>query len=1120
MKFKNKNFSVILITSLLHIFSEAQDVSTGSNETEKTVSSFDELIKNTTEASSYPEALTLKFSNDITSNERFFAPKNPSSSEQTGSKNAFSSLEENGSTTTQPPFPGIISTSSSLTLNGANHLFKISSFKLEDNANEKKGISLISSQKLTLTKFSLLQINSSRILTKELYGGTVTSSSQPSSFSENTTNSNVPFSLLVGSDVTISENGSVIFFGNSNNQIRQQNGADLASNIPSVIKAVPKTPVVGTLQTSKTELTSEEEASPGTGRLTISDNSSVLVRNNSSATTGGAFASVTMDISKNGSLRFYNNSAKKSGGALATLVNTASQEEPESLQSLSSPSQTQPSPNTISLSQNGDILFYGNMAKSGGAISAQEGCSIDNNGHVLFNNNLANSGGSAIHVSSGKAAQTLSEKAPQLILKENRSVIFSKNTCIEDGGAIFADSGTKISLFADAGDIIFFGNTFQKTPGGRCAIFLEQTSSSATIETLCASDSKTIAFFDPIKCSTLNTTNGESTAAAEFSLNAVLLEEEEEKTPASTPLYINKNPTGTGDSPSVLQNQENTSYTGTVLFSLGHPYGSSTDGSNQTTEVKQPVTLGAGTLIIDRDTTFKCQSFTQENGSTLQLGSGSKLETTGMTSTAAEKNSVENLKNIKIDLNSFDHIPLSTTESYEKTISIVLKSDQQASAPNTTSLKISCTSPEYFAAYNNFDLETPVTFPILSISSDAATAANTLSETSLPEPTTINPSTGYSGTLTFNWKNGAEEKNANGEKILNATWIPTGYKASEKFQSPTFFDVSWIGTSVAKAVSDSTLSKIVCPSDKIFLSSSGEGLFTSLKIGKKNAQSQYEGKGFEINMALGNLSSSSLEIRLARIFGDASNAYFEEDIDTNAYVAGFSIQKISPSKRIGEVFTEASIYYAFSENKLYSSQSDFNPRKLEFESHSFVSAITISGPFLGVPVTPHFFSATPFLKTEFALSKIPSCMEKENISSSLLSRSAIVNVSDSIRLPMTLLETRLRKYSGASLYNLSVLTGVSLKASPQRLKTPFSLAASVAFAGDPYRHYPSGTFIIPQNNIPVFVNGSRFARCSCEVSSVVGIDFLKNLSVYADYKGRFASRNYFYSVKAGSSFHF
>ncbi|WP_348660502.1 polymorphic outer membrane protein middle domain-containing protein [Chlamydiifrater volucris] len=1130
MKFKNKKFSIILLAGLLRISSGAQEVSPKTEANEKTIASFDDLVSNTTKPSS--STLTLKFSNNISAENRFFTtPENAEQSPEAVTEKSVSLLVD-GESETSPSFFGIISTSDSLTLKGENHQFKISGFKLEDN--KEKGVSLISSSTLLLSGFSSLEIDSSSLISK-------IDESAPKALNEETS-APTSFSFLVGSSVTISENGSVTFVGNSSNRIRQANGEALSFDIPSIIQAIP--PKV----TADSPSMETDNSNSTPGKLVISKNSNVMVKNNSSSTTGGAFAAITMDLSENGSLYFYNNSAKKSGGALAILSNSqAATPPPAPAPSPVPPAPPAPppaaflaetNPNAVSLSKNGNIFFYGNIATSGGAISAQNGCSMTENGQIVFSNNLAGTGGSAIHLAKG------STQTPKLILKKNRGVIFSDNTCTGKGGAIFADAGTKISLFADAGDIIFFGNTFQGIGNstqdkGTCAIFLEsgQNSSSAAVDALCASASKTIAFFDSIKCENLSMKTRESTVGNGSSSSPPEedVDDEESEEPTETPhspsdptqpipLQMNKVSGETGDGAQVFAEQE--SYTGTILFSLGRPsYGSNMDGSNQIAEVKQPVTLGAGTLIIDRDTTFKCQSFTQEGESTIRFGSGSKLETTGAEATEATgKTIAESLKNIEIDLDSFDHIPNSTTESYEKAISIILKpSGQQVASLNADSLKISCTSPQCFAAYNQFSFGTSITFPILKISSGSQgeTEMQSLEDITPPGSITINPDTGYSGTLTFEWKgNGVEGKTGDNDKILNATWTPTGYNASANFRSPTFFDASWIGASAARTVSNATLSKIVCPSDKIFLSSSGEGLFSSLNLGKKDARSRYEGKGFEVNLSFGNLSSSSLEVRLARISGDTSNSHFGESMDTDSYVAGFSIQKTSPSKRIGEVFAEASIYYAFSQNNLYSTQSDLNPRKLEFESHSFISAITVSGPFLGTPITPHFFSATPFLKSEFALSKIPSCMEQENISNTLLSRSAIVNISDVIHVLTTLPETRLRKYSGASLYNLSVLTGISLKASPQRLKAPFSLAASVAFVGDPYRHYPSGTFIIPQNNVPVFVKGSSFSRCSCEVSSVIDIDFFKNLAVYADYKGRFASRNYFQSIKVGSSVHF
>ena len=171
----------------------------------------------------------------------------------------------------------------------------------------------------------------------------------------------------------------------------------------------------------------------------------------SSSASGGAIYGSTITLSNNGSVVFEGNTASSTGtyaGAYGGAIYGGSS-------------------STITLSNNGSVVFAGNSASGsyyahGGAIYGDEDCTItlSNNGSVVFEGNTASGStfayGGAIY----------GDEDCTITLSDNGSVVFEGNTASGStfayGGAIDGDWGSTITL-SNNGSVVFEGNTASAT---------------------------------------------------------------------------------------------------------------------------------------------------------------------------------------------------------------------------------------------------------------------------------------------------------------------------------------------------------------------------------------------------------------------------------------------------------------------------------------------------------------------------------------------------------------------------------------------------------------------------------------------------------------------------------
>ena len=263
-----------------------------------------------------------------------------------------------------------------------------------------------------------------------------------------------------GSTITLSNNGSVTFSGNtassSSSDSRAYGGA-INGDVGSTI----------TLSDTGSVTFSGYTASSSDGyvyggaiygyedsTITLSDNGSVTFSGNtaesaSSNAYGGAIyghSSSTITLSDNGSVTFSGNTASASssnayGGAIFGV-----------------------SSSTITLSSNGSVTFSGNTAESassnayGGAIFGST-ITLSDNGSVVFEGNTASASSSSVF---GGAIYG-GDRGSTITLSDNGSVTFSGNTA---SGSSFSAYGGAIDgdvTMEGNGSVTFIGNTASST---------------------------------------------------------------------------------------------------------------------------------------------------------------------------------------------------------------------------------------------------------------------------------------------------------------------------------------------------------------------------------------------------------------------------------------------------------------------------------------------------------------------------------------------------------------------------------------------------------------------------------------------------------------------------------
>ncbi len=294
-----------------------------------------------------------------------------------------------------------------------------------------------------------------------IYGSTITLSDNGSvTFSGNTASSSDDYARGGaiygdrGSTITLSNNGSVTFSGNTaSSSDDYAYGGAIYGDRGSTITLSNNGSVTFSGNTASSSSSSAYGGAiygGGDSTITLSDNGSVSFSGNTASASsyayGGAIYGLwdsTITLSDNGSVSFSGNTASASSSAYGGAIY---------------------GDGDITLSDNGSVSFSGNTASAsssspyayGGAIYGDSSSTItlSNNGSVVFEGNTASASSRAY----GGAID-----GDTITLSDNGSVSFSGNTASSSdsyayGGAIYGDSSSTITL-SNNGSVVFEGNT-------------------------------------------------------------------------------------------------------------------------------------------------------------------------------------------------------------------------------------------------------------------------------------------------------------------------------------------------------------------------------------------------------------------------------------------------------------------------------------------------------------------------------------------------------------------------------------------------------------------------------------------------------------------------------------
>ncbi|WP_268811176.1 polymorphic outer membrane protein middle domain-containing protein [Chlamydia psittaci] len=242
---------------------------------------------------------------------------------------------------------------------------------------------------------------------------------------------------------------------------------------------------------------------------------------------------------------------------------------------------------TTTLKDNSSLVFHKNCSTAeGGAIQCKSSSSnaelkLENNKNLVFSENSSKEKGGAIYADK----LTIVSGGPTLF--SNNSV--SKSSSPKGGAISIKDSGGECSLTADLGDITFDGNKVITTSGSSSTVKRNSIDlgTGGKFTKLSAKEGFGIFFYDPIA--------NQGDTGTEIELN-------------KTDSEIN--------------------YTGKIVFS-----GEKLSDEEKTTEdnlksyFKQPLKIGAGSLVLKDGVTLEAKKITQTAGSTVVMDLGTTLQT-------------------------------------------------------------------------------------------------------------------------------------------------------------------------------------------------------------------------------------------------------------------------------------------------------------------------------------------------------------------------------------------------------------------------------------------------------------------------------------------------------------
>ncbi|WP_349824132.1 autotransporter domain-containing protein [Chlamydia abortus] len=390
------------------------------------------------------------------------------------------------------------------------------------------------------------------------------------------------------------------------------------------------------------------------------------------------------------------------------------------------------------IKDNSSLVFHKNCSKTDGGVIYCKGSStaelkMENNKNLVFSENSSSTKGGAIFTQK----LTITSGGPTLF--SNNSV--SSNSTPKGGAICLDDTSSECSLTANLGDITFDGNKIITTTG-RSSPDVKRNSidlgASGKFTNLRAKDGFGIFFYDPIA----NT--GDTNAEIE----------------------LNK-----------ADDSSSTTYTGKIVFS-GEKLSDEEKkvAENLKSYFKQPLKIGAGSLVLKDGVTLEAKKVTQTAGSTVVMDLGTTLQTPSSGGEAID------LTNLDINIASLGGggAAPAKVEATATSQKVTIKAVNLVDADGNT--------------YEDPILSSSKPFTAIEAKSGSS------GTTSVPDTNLKNytPPThyGYQGNWTVTWKQGDSAQ----EQTATLTWEQTGYSPNPERQGPLVPNTLWGAFSDVRAI--------------------------------------------------------------------------------------------------------------------------------------------------------------------------------------------------------------------------------------------------------------------------------------------------------------------------------
>ncbi|WP_375793520.1 autotransporter domain-containing protein [Chlamydia sp. 12-01] len=443
-------------------------------------------------------------------------------------------------------------------------------------------------------------------------------------------------------------------------------------------------------------------------------------------------------------------------------------------------------------------------AKTGGTVAT---LTLQENDSMIFRDNCSATTGGAIH-------------AEKLVLKSGGTTLFTNNHAAQKGGAISIVGSGEISLYAEGGSIIFKGNTTLNA--GNKVNNAINIGSNGKFSKLGAKESQSILFYDPVVVEGASNEN----------------------------LEINKTDGGTN-------------YTGSIIFS-GKYIDSPEETKKHVSTFSQPITLSAGSLILEEGAHLEAKSLTQTVGSKIILDQTSSIET---------KEKVD-IKELWLRIDDFKTPTATKISTAGNAHTVTVKGPLGIFA-------------DHEAFYDNHALAYNVDQELLQLADKDITK---IALVDVPEAVRENLSShrGYQGSWTIDWKTipGSTSGGTTilGTKTATVHWRPTGYipfGGAQEITTPLVLNTLWgnftdirnLERTVESLATNSLYSEgFWAAGIKNFLHSNSTA---------RNYVFQHNNAGYAVGINKHTLSNNVFSVAFSQLFGkDRDNANGQVDHQT------------------------------------------------------------------------------------------------------------------------------------------------------------------------------------------------------------------------------------------------